>query len=98
MAICLSGIGSDGTGRASRKRPPAWGPRRGMVRGCEQWENPPVEQTVESSTTASPVGLLLVDDHQVVLKGLVSMLASERDRGGILASTTEPTSALRRAA
>jgi DNA-binding NarL/FixJ family response regulator len=65
-----------------------------------RWENPPVEQTVDSSatdhaSTAGPVRLLLVDDHQVVLEGLVSMLASERDRVTVLGATTEPAEALR---
>lgn len=55
-----------------------------------------MEQTVESP--ARPVRLLLVDDHQVVLEGLVSMLASERDRVSILGATTESAEALRLAA
>jgi DNA-binding NarL/FixJ family response regulator len=67
-----------------------------MCHGPEQWENPLVEQTVESP--ARPVRLLLVDDHQVVLEGLVSMLASERDRVSILGATTESAEALRLAA
>jgi len=61
-----------------------------------------VEQTVETPTPgpslARPVRLLLVDDHQVVLEGLVSMLAAERDRVTILGATTEPAEALRLAA
>jgi DNA-binding NarL/FixJ family response regulator len=73
-----------------------------MLRGAEQWENPQVEQTVETPPpdpgTVRPVRLLLVDDHQVVLEGLVSMLASERDRVSILGATTEPADALRLAA
>jgi DNA-binding NarL/FixJ family response regulator len=69
-----------------------------MLRGRKEWENPHVEQTVEPATTARPVRLLLVDDHQVVLEGLVSMLASERDRVSILGATTEPAEALRLAA
>ena len=70
-----------------------------MSPGARWWENPPVEQTVESPTPAQartgPVRLLLVDDHQVVLEGLVSMLASERDRVTVLGATTEPAEALR---
>ena len=45
-----------------------------------------------------PVRLLLVDDHQVVLEGLASMLASQSDRVTIAASTTDPDEALRLAA
>lgn len=44
---------------------------------------------------AGPVGLLLVDDHQVVLEGLVSMLASQTHRVKILGATTDPGEALR---
>src|SRR5437764_10324134 len=119
MAICFSGMGSHGTGGPIRRRPPLRGPRRGMSPGPRGWENPGVEQTVEtpppspaapdpgvsrlSSSTGRagdhrPVRLLLVDDHQVVLEGLVSMLASERDRVTILGATTEPAEALRLAA
>jgi DNA-binding NarL/FixJ family response regulator len=58
-----------------------------------------VEQTVESAgseqAATTPVRLLLVDDHQVVLEGLVSMLASERHRVTVLGATTEPAEALR---
>ena len=61
-----------------------------------------MEQTVETPApepgAARPVRLLLVDDHQVVLEGLVSMLASERDRVSIVGATTEPGEALRLAA
>ncbi len=39
--------------------------------------------------------LLLVDDHQVVLEGLRSMLASQRDRVAIVGATTSPADALR---
>lgn len=39
--------------------------------------------------------LLLVDDHQVVLEGLLSMLASQRDRVEIVGSTTDATEARR---
>src|SRR4051794_31463479 len=83
MAICLSGISPHRTEAGGRWRPPAWGPRWGMCRGPEGWENLTVEQTVETPTpdrptpgpaAARPVRLLLVDDHQVVLEGLVSML------------------------
>ncbi len=45
-----------------------------------------------------PVRLLLVDDHQVVLEGLASMLASQSDRVVIAAATTEAGEALRLAA
>jgi DNA-binding NarL/FixJ family response regulator len=72
------------------------------VAGPEQWENPEVEQTIETSAPGPaaprPVRLLLVDDHQVVLEGLVSMLASERNRVSVLGATTEPAEALRLAA
>src|SRR5581483_10834452 len=92
-------------------RRPAASPRLGTplgdVMGPERWENPGVEQTVDTPTPAGPapkvpgarpVRLLLVDDHQVVLEGLVSMLASERARVEILGATTEPGEALRLAA
>ena len=45
-----------------------------------------------------PVRLLLVDDHQVVLEGLASMLASQSDRVVIAAATTDAEEALRLAA
>ena len=54
-----------------------------------------MEQASTPATAARPVKVLLVDDHQVVLEGLVSMLASERDRVAILGATTEPAEALR---
>jgi DNA-binding NarL/FixJ family response regulator len=71
-----------------------------MSPGTGWWENPPVEQTVETpapdhARPTGPVRLLLVDDHQVVLEGLVSMLASETDRVTVLGATTEPAEALR---
>ncbi|MGH9222816.1 MAG: response regulator [Acidimicrobiales bacterium] len=49
---------------------------------------PPVD------SARQPVRLLLVDDHQVVLEGLRSMLASQRHRVEILGATTNPTEAL----
>jgi len=45
-----------------------------------------------------PVRLLLVDDHQVVLEGLASMLASQSSRVVIAAATTNGEDALRLAA
>jgi DNA-binding NarL/FixJ family response regulator len=45
-----------------------------------------------------PVRLLLVDDHQVVLEGLQSMLASQRHRVEVAGATTNPSEALRLAA
>jgi DNA-binding NarL/FixJ family response regulator len=45
-----------------------------------------------------PVRLLLVDDHQVVLEGLTSMLASQTARVAIVAATTDADEALRLAA
>jgi DNA-binding NarL/FixJ family response regulator len=45
--------------------------------------------------TRPPVRLLLVDDHQVVLEGLRSMLASQSARVSILAATTDGADALR---
>jgi DNA-binding NarL/FixJ family response regulator len=45
-----------------------------------------------------PVRLLVVDDHQVVLEGLASMLASQRGRVVIEAATTTAEEALRLAA
>jgi DNA-binding NarL/FixJ family response regulator len=41
-----------------------------------------------------PVRLLLVDDHQVILEGLRSMLASQRHRVEIVGATTSPSEAL----
>ncbi len=48
----------------------------------------------EASATTHPVRLLLVDDHQVVLEGLASMLASQADRVIIVGATTEPAKAV----
>ena len=48
--------------------------------------------------TRPPLRLLLVDDHQVVLEGLASMLASQSDRVVIAAATTDAEEALRLAA
>jgi len=48
-----------------------------------------VTQT-EDPVHPHPVRLLLVDDHQVVLEGLASMLASQAERVTIVGSTTEP--------
>lgn len=48
-----------------------------------------------SEEPKKPVRLLLVDDHQVVLEGLGSMLASQADRVEILGATTQPDEALR---
>ena len=45
--------------------------------------------------TRHPVRLLLVDDHQVVLEGLASMLAAQSARVVIAAATTEADEALR---
>ncbi len=45
-----------------------------------------------------PVRLLLVDDHQVVLEGLASMLASQSSRVVIAAATTTAEEAVRLAA
>jgi DNA-binding NarL/FixJ family response regulator len=45
-----------------------------------------------------PLRLLLVDDHQVVLEGLASMLASQSHRVVIAAATTDGDDALRLAA
>jgi DNA-binding NarL/FixJ family response regulator len=41
-----------------------------------------------------PVGLLLVDDHRMVLDGLVAMLAAHDDRARVVATTTDPAEAL----
>jgi len=46
----------------------------------------------------NPVRLLLVDDHQVILEGLASMLASQSSRVVIAAATTNGDDALRLAA
>jgi DNA-binding NarL/FixJ family response regulator len=59
-------------------------------------ENLSIVPAVEA--TRPPVRLLLVDDHQVVLEGLASMLASQSDRVVIAAATTDAEEALRLAA
>ncbi len=59
-------------------------------------ENLSIVPAVESARP--PVRLLLVDDHQVVLEGLASMLASQSERVVIAASTTSADEALRLAA
>ncbi len=59
-------------------------------------ENLSVVPTVEAGH--APVRVLLVDDHQVVLEGLASMLASQSDRVVIAAATTDAEEALRLAA
>ena len=51
-----------------------------------------------AGATRPPVRLLLVDDHQVVLEGLASMLASQSSRVVIAAATTNAEAALRLAA
>jgi DNA-binding NarL/FixJ family response regulator len=56
-------------------------------------ENLSIVPTVEE--TRPPVRLLLVDDHQVVLEGLASMLASQASRVVIQNATTDPEEALR---
>jgi len=56
-------------------------------------ENLSIVPAVE--VTRPPVRLLLVDDHQVVLEGLASMLASQAMRVVIQASTTDAEEALR---
>ena len=47
-----------------------------------------------TATPSEPVRLLLVDDHQVVLEGLLSMLASQSERVQVVGSTTDGTKAL----
>ncbi|MGH9303783.1 MAG: response regulator [Acidimicrobiales bacterium] len=47
---------------------------------------------------AGPVRLLLVDDHQMVLDGLTTMLRPYADQAVVLATTTDPRSACRLAA
>jgi DNA-binding NarL/FixJ family response regulator len=51
--------------------------------------------TEPRSSPRSPVRLLLVDDHQVVLEGLSSMLTSQSARVTILGATTDPDEATR---
>jgi DNA-binding NarL/FixJ family response regulator len=52
------------------------------------------QQIVGPEHATGPVRLLLVDDHQVVLEGLGSMLASQAHRVEILRATTDPEEAL----
>jgi DNA-binding NarL/FixJ family response regulator len=59
-------------------------------------ENLSIVPTVDPARP--PVRLLLVDDHQVVLEGLASMLASHGDRVVIAAATTDAEEARRLAA
>ena len=59
-------------------------------------ENLSIVPAVDS--VRSPVRVLLVDDHQVVLEGLASMLASQSERVVIAAATTDADEALRLAA
>jgi DNA-binding NarL/FixJ family response regulator len=58
----------------------------------------PTDETGRVDPARPPVRLLLVDDHQVVLEGLTSMLASQSDRVAIAAATTDADEALRLAA
>ena len=51
--------------------------------------------TESRPSSRKPVKVLLVDDHQVVLEGLGSMLASQSARVTILGATTEPEEATR---
>ena len=51
--------------------------------------------TETQSSPRKPVRVLLVDDHQVVLEGLGSMLASQSARVTILGATTDPDEATR---
>ena len=64
-------------------------------------ENLSIVPAVESTDVEAgrpPVRLLLVDDHQVVLEGLASMLASQSERVAIAAATTSAEEALHLAA
>jgi DNA-binding NarL/FixJ family response regulator len=54
-----------------------------------------VAVTETQSSPRKPVRVLLVDDHQVVLEGLGSMLASQSARVTILGATTDPDEATR---
>jgi DNA-binding NarL/FixJ family response regulator len=56
-----------------------------------------VSQPAPEAAARTPVRLLLVDDHQVVLDGLRSMLASQRERVQVVGATTTPPDALRMA-
>jgi DNA-binding NarL/FixJ family response regulator len=58
-------------------------------------EPAPVTEQRGTPPVRHPVRLLLVDDHQVVLEGLRSMLVSQRDRVEIVGATTDPPEALR---
>jgi DNA-binding NarL/FixJ family response regulator len=54
-----------------------------------------VAVTETRRSPGEPVRVLLVDDHQVVLEGLSSMLASQSARVIILGATTDPDEATR---
>lgn len=49
----------------------------------------------DPSSAARPIKVLLVDDHEVVLEGLSSMLASQRDRVVIVGATTQPSTVMK---
>jgi DNA-binding NarL/FixJ family response regulator len=53
-----------------------------------------VSQAAADTSRRPPVRLLLVDDHQVVLDGLRSMLVSQRDRLEIVGATTNANQAV----
>ncbi|MGQ0744335.1 MAG: response regulator [Acidimicrobiales bacterium] len=54
----------------------------------------PAADSAPPSVRRLPVRLLVVDDHQVVIEGLASMLAAQADRVVIVGSTTEADQAL----
>lgn len=53
------------------------------------------EEETRGAGRSGPVRILLVDDHLVVLEGLTSMLASQKEHVTIVGATTDPDEALR---
>jgi DNA-binding NarL/FixJ family response regulator len=53
------------------------------------------DDRAESQSAASPIRLLLVDDHQMVLDGLGAMLGPHAGKAVVVASTTDPGEARR---
>lgn len=59
---------------------------------------PSVGDTSGEAAAARPITLLLVDDHQMVIDGLVAMLAPHSREVSVVAATTEASAACRLAA
>ncbi len=53
------------------------------------------EEATQAARQRGPIRLLLVDDHQMILDGLVAMLRPHADQAIVVAATTEPEEARR---